>query len=138
VTGVVLSLETRNSLERVGATSMLPTVILFSLFKETGPVITGLVVSGRVGVGIGAELGSMKVSEQIDAMEVSAVNSYKFLALTRVLACIVALPLLTICADFCGIAAGWLATTLAEPLSLHLFLTMSPKMTALRRTCTRI
>src|SRR5713226_8510382 len=122
-TGVVLSLETRDSLIRFGAKSMLPAVIVFSIIKESGPVITALVVSGRVGAGIGAELGSMKVSEQIDAMEVSAVDPYKFLAATRVLACIAMLPLLTLAADFCGIFMGWLANTLAEPISLRLFLT---------------
>lgn len=121
-TGVVLSLQTRDSLTRFGAKSLLPTVIVFSLIRETGPVITGLVVSGRVGAGIGAELGSMKVTEQIDAMEASAVNPYKFLAATRVLACILALPLLTLATDFFGIVMGWIATTLAEPVSLRLFL----------------
>src|SRR3954465_8830475 len=68
-TGVVLSLETRDSLVRFGAKSMLPTVIVYSLIRESGPIITGLIVSGRIGAGIGAELGSMKVTEQIDAME---------------------------------------------------------------------
>jgi phospholipid/cholesterol/gamma-HCH transport system permease protein len=121
-TGVVLSMQTRDSLTRFGAKSMLPAVIIFSLIKETGPIITGLVVSGRVGAGIGAELGSMKVTEQIDAMEASAVDPYKFLASTRVLACVVALPLLTLVADFCGIGMGWLADTLAEPVSLRFFL----------------
>ena len=78
-TGVVLSLQTHDSLTRFGAKSMLPAVIVFSLIRESGPVITALVVSGRVGAGIGAELGSMKVTEQIDAMEASAVNPYKYL-----------------------------------------------------------
>src|SRR5271156_1013093 len=121
-TGVVLSLQTRDALTRFGAKSMLPAVIVFSLIRESGPVITGLVVSGRVGAGIGAELGSMKVTEQIDAMEASAVNPYKYLAATRVLACILMLPLLTLAADCCGILMGWVADTLAEPTSLHLFL----------------
>jgi phospholipid/cholesterol/gamma-HCH transport system permease protein len=122
-TGVVLSLETRDSLIRFGAKSLLPTVIVFSIIRESGPIITALVVSGRVGAGIGAELGSMKVTEQIDAMDVSAVNPYKFLAATRVLACISMLPLLTLAANFCGIIMGWVTTTLTEPISLHLFLT---------------
>jgi|SRR5579862_2065833 len=122
-TGVVLSLQTRDSLARFGAKSLLPAVIIFSLIKESGPVITGLVVSGRVGAGIGAELASMRVTEQIDAMEVSAVNPYKFLAATRVLACIAMLPLLTLAADSCGIIMGWVANTLAEPISLRLFMT---------------
>ena len=87
-----LSLQTRDSLTRFGAKAMLPAVIVFSLIKESGPVITALIVSGRVGAGIGAELGSMRVTEQIDAMEVSAVNPYKFLASTRVLACLLYAP----------------------------------------------
>lgn len=101
---------------------MLPAVIFYSLIKETGPIITGLVVSGRAGAGIGAELGSMRVTEQIDAMEASAVNPFKFLVATRVLACILAMPLLTLAADFCGVFVGWVATTLEEPMSLRLFL----------------
>jgi phospholipid/cholesterol/gamma-HCH transport system permease protein len=121
-TGVVMALQMHDSLTRMGAKSLLPAVILFSMVKETGPIITALVVSGRVGAGIGAELGSMKVTEQIDAMEVSAVDPYKFLAGTRVLACILMLPLLTLAADCCGIFAGWIAETLAEPISLRLFM----------------
>src|ERR1700687_2283321 len=120
--GAVLSLETRSSLVRFGAKSMLPSAILFSIVHEMGPIITGLVVSGRVGAGIGAELGSMKVTEQIDAMEASAVNPYKFLAATRILACILMLPLLTLAAEFFGIVMGWVTSTLAEPISLSRFL----------------
>jgi phospholipid/cholesterol/gamma-HCH transport system permease protein len=121
-TGVVLSLELRNSLTLFGAKSLLPAVIMFSVIKESGPIITGLVVSGRVAAGIGAELGSMKVTEQIDAIEASAVNPYKFLAATRVLACVLMLPLLTLAADFCGTLMGWVTDTLADPISLRLFL----------------
>ena len=121
-TGVVLSLETRDSLIRFGAKSLLPTVIVYSLIRESGPIITGLIVSGRIGAGIGAELGSMKVTEQIDAMEASAVDPYKYLAATRVMACIVMIPLLTVAADFFGMLTGWLANTLADPISLRLFL----------------
>jgi phospholipid/cholesterol/gamma-HCH transport system permease protein len=121
-TGAVLSLQTRDSLTRMGAGALLPTVIVFSLIKETGPIITGLIISGRVGAGIGAEIGSMKVTEQIDAMEVSAVNPYKFVVWTRVLACILMLPLLTLAADLFGILGGWAANTLTEPISLRLFI----------------
>lgn len=122
-TGVVLSLQTRDSLIRFGAKSLLPAVIIFSIAKESGPVITALIVSGRVGAGIGAELGSMKVTEQVDAMEASAVDSDKYLVATRILACILMLPLLTLASEFCGIVMGWVAQTLAEPISLKLFLT---------------
>src|SRR5882762_7275753 len=114
--GVVLSLHTRDSLIRFGAKSLLPAVIILSIVKESGPIITALVVSGRVAAGIGAELGSMKVTNQIDAMEVSAVNPYKYLAATRILACIVVMPLLTLVADAAGILVGWVANTLAEPI----------------------
>src|ERR1700689_514742 len=119
-TGVVLSLQTRDSLTRFGAKSVLPSLILLSLLKEMGPILTGLVVSGRVGAGIGAELGSMSVTEQIDAMAVSAVNPYKFLAATRILACMIVLPMLTLVTDACGILMGWVANTLAEPITLRL------------------
>ena len=121
-TGVVLSLSTRDSLVRFGAGSLLPAVIVLSLIKESGPIITALVVSGRAAAGIGAELGAMRVTEQIDAIEVSAVNPYKFLVATRVLACILMLPLLTLVTDICGIFMGWLTNTLAQPISLRLFL----------------
>lgn len=120
--GVVLSLHTRESLVRFGAKSLLPVVMVFSIIKESGPIITALVVSGRVGAGIGAQLGSMKVTEQIDAIEASAINSYKLLVVTRVVACILVLPLLTIVADFSGIMMGWLANTMIEPVSLTRFL----------------
>jgi phospholipid/cholesterol/gamma-HCH transport system permease protein len=120
--GVVLSLETRQSLIRFGAKSMLPAAIVFSIVHEMGPIVTGLIVSGRVGAGIGAELASMKVTEQIDAIEASAVNPYRLLAATRTLACILMLPLLTLAADFCGLIMGWIAQALAEPISLHQFI----------------
>jgi phospholipid/cholesterol/gamma-HCH transport system permease protein len=120
-TGVVLSLQTRDSLIHFGAKSLLPAVIFYSVIKESGPVITGLVVSGRVGAGIGAELGSMKVTEQIDAMEASAVDPLRYLAATRVMACILMLPLLTLCADFCAIVMGWIAETVVDPITLRHF-----------------
>ena len=121
-TGVVLSLEARYSLTRFGAKSLLPAAIVFSVIHETGPIITGLVVSGRVGAGIGAELASMKVTEQIDAIEASAVNPYRLLAATRILACILMLPLLTLAADFCGLLMGWITQAMVEPVSLHQFI----------------
>ena len=84
--------------------------------------MTGLLLSGRVGAGIGAEIGAMKVTEQIDAMEASAVNPYKFLVTTRVLACMLMLPLLTLVTDFFGVLMGWIASAAAEPISLRLFI----------------
>src|ERR1700730_17462794 len=118
-TGVVLSLEARYSLTRFGRKWLLPAAIVFSILHETGPIITGLVVSGRAGAGIGAELASMKVTEQIDAIEASAVNPYRLLAATRILACILMLPLLTLAADFSGLIMGWVAQAVVEPVSLR-------------------
>ncbi|MFI5096767.1 MAG: MlaE family ABC transporter permease [Candidatus Acidiferrales bacterium] len=120
--GAVLALESRYSLVRFGAKSMLPAALVYSIIRETGPIVTGLVVSGRVGAGIGAELGSMKVTEQIDAIEASGVNPFKFLAFTRIVACILMLPLLTLVADFCGVLFGWIAEALVEPVSFLSFL----------------
>lgn len=120
--GVVLSMEARSSLTRFGARSLFPSAIVYSVVQEMGPIITGLVVSGRVGAGIGAELASMKVSEQIDALEVSAVSPFRFLAVPRVLACMLMMPLLTVAADFCGLMLGWFTESLAEPLSLRQFI----------------
>ena len=127
--GVVLSLQSRQSLTRFGAKSLLPAAIVFSIIHEIGPIITALVVAGRVGAGIGAELASMKVTEQVDAIEASAVNPYRLLAAPRILACILMLPLLTLAADLCGLVMGWVAQALVEPLSLHQFITSGFKGT---------
>ena len=120
--GVVLSMEASSSLTRFGAKSLLPSAIVYSVIQEMGPIITGLVVSGRVGAGIGAQLASMKVTEQIDAIEASAINPYRLLAATRILACILMLPLLTLAADACGLFMGWSTQSLSGPLSLQHFI----------------
>jgi phospholipid/cholesterol/gamma-HCH transport system permease protein len=120
--GVVLSMETRATMTQFGAKVLLPVSVVYAVIQEMGPIITGLVVSGRVGAGIGAELASMKVTEQIDAIEASAINPYRYLAATRILACILMLPLLTIAADAGGLLMGWVAQTLVEPISFHQFM----------------
>jgi phospholipid/cholesterol/gamma-HCH transport system permease protein len=120
--GVVISLEARYSLSRFGAKSMFPATLVYSVIQVMGPIMTGLVVSGRVGAGIGAELASMKVTEQIDAIEASAINPYRLLAATRILACILMLPLLTLAADSCALLTGWFAQAMVEPLSFHQFI----------------
>jgi phospholipid/cholesterol/gamma-HCH transport system permease protein len=119
--GVVLSMEASSSLTRFGAKSMLPSAIVYSVVQEMGPIITGLVVSGRVGAGIGAELASMAVTEQIDAIEASAINPLRLLAAPRILACILMLPLLTLGADACGVIMGWFTQSLTDPISLRHF-----------------
>jgi phospholipid/cholesterol/gamma-HCH transport system permease protein len=107
--GVVLSMHTRSSLARFGAEALIPAGLAISLVRETGPLVTGLLLSGRIGAGIGAELGAMKVTEQIDALEAVAVDSFRYLAVTRVIACVIALPLLTTVMNFSGITGGYLA-----------------------------
>lgn len=119
--GSVLSMHSRSTLERFGAESMIPAALAFALVKETGPLVTALLVSGRVGAGIGAELGGMRVTEQIDALESLAVNSFKYLVVTRVIACVVAVPLLTILMDFSGLAGGFLAETAVSGTSFSYY-----------------
>lgn len=119
--GVVLSMHTRASLERFGAEAMIPAGLAIALIRETGPLVTALLVAGRVGAGIGAELGAMKVTEQIDALEAVAVDSFKFLAVTRILACILALPILTTIANICGIVGGFVAETTISGMSWQLY-----------------
>ncbi len=119
--GIVLSMHTRASLERFGAESLIPTGLAIALIRETGPLTAGLLLSGRVGAGIGAELGAMKVTEQIDALEASAVDSFKFLAVTRVVACVIAVPLLTTVMDFAGIFGGFVAENVVSGMSFRLY-----------------
>ena len=121
--GVVLSMHTRASLERFGAESMIPAGLAMALVRETGPLTAALLLSGRIGAGIGAEIGAMKVTEQIDALEASAVDSFRYLVVTRVVACIIALPLLTTIMNFSGIIGGFLAETAATGMGLQLYFT---------------
>ena len=119
--GVVLSMHTRASLERFGAEAMIPAGLAIALIRETGPLTAGLLISGRVGAGIGAEIGAMRVTEQIDALEAVAVDSFKYLAVTRILACIIAMPLLTTIMDFCGIFGGFVAEASISGMSPQLY-----------------
>jgi phospholipid/cholesterol/gamma-HCH transport system permease protein len=119
--GVVLSMHTRASLERFGAEAMIPAGLAIALIRETGPLTTGLLVAGRVGAGIGAEIGAMKVSEQIDALEANAVDAFKYLAVTRILALMLVMPLLTIVMDFAGILGGYLAEAAVSGMSWRMY-----------------
>ena len=121
--GVVLSMHTRASLERFGAESMIPAGLAIALVRETGPLTAGLLLSGRIGAGIGAELGAMKVTEQIDALEATAIDSFRYLVVTRVIACVIALPILTTLMNFAGMVGGFLAETTATGMSLTLYFT---------------
>ncbi|HEY8550115.1 MAG TPA: ABC transporter permease [Vicinamibacterales bacterium] len=117
--GVVLSMHTRASLERFGAESLIPAGLAIALVRETGPLVAGLLLSGRIGAGIGAELGAMKVTEQIDALEAIAIDSFKYLVVTRVAACMIALPILTTVMNFCGILGGYFAETVITGMSFE-------------------
>ncbi|HSK11392.1 MAG TPA: ABC transporter permease [Vicinamibacterales bacterium] len=121
--GVVMSMHTRVTLQRFGAEAMIPAGLGISVIAEIGPLVTGLLMAGRAGAGIGAELGAMKVTEQIDALEAVAVDAFRFLSVTRVAACVVALPLLTVTMDFAAIAGGYLAETVISGMSFQLYLT---------------
>jgi phospholipid/cholesterol/gamma-HCH transport system permease protein len=121
--GVVMSLHTRATLERFGAESMIPAGLAIALIRETGPLTAGLLLAGRIGAGIGAELGAMRVTEQIDALEASAVDAFRYLVVTRVIACLVALPILTTIMNFAGILGGYVAELAASGMSLQLYFT---------------
>jgi phospholipid/cholesterol/gamma-HCH transport system permease protein len=119
--GIVLSMHTRASLERFGAESMIPAGLALALVRETGPLTAALLLSGRIGAGSGAELGAMRVTEQIDALEASAVDSFKYLVVTRTVACIIAVPILTTVMNFCGMFGGFIAEHAATGMSLRLY-----------------
>jgi phospholipid/cholesterol/gamma-HCH transport system permease protein len=123
--GVVLSLHTRASLARFGAEALIPAGLAIALVRETGPLTAGLLLAGRIGAGIGAELGAMKVTEQIDALEASAVDSFKYLVVTRVVACVIALPLLTSLMNFTGMLGGFAAETSITGVPLGAYLTQA-------------
>lgn len=120
--GAVLALQTQASMAQFGATSLVPEAVSFGVFKDVGPLVTGLLMSGRVGAGIGAQLAGMRVTEQIDAFESLAVDSFKYLVVTRMAACVIALPVLTVIFDFAGIAGGWVISAISLHFSLKLYL----------------
>ena len=121
IMGLVLTIQSRPALMKFGAVSMLPGMVAFSLIREIGPVITALLCAGKIGSGMGAELGSMKVTEQIDAMEVSATNPVKFLVVTRVIAATLMIPLLIFYADALGIVGSWVGANIKGDVSFVLF-----------------
>jgi len=121
IMGLVLTIQSRPILIDFGAVSMLPGMVSISLVREMGPVITALICAGKVGSGIGAELGSMRVTEQIDAMEVSSINPMRFLVVTRVLAATIMIPLLVLYADFLGILGSYVGVNIKGDVSFSLF-----------------
>jgi len=122
ILGLVLGMQTQPVLARFGAEMFLPGTIALSVIRELGPVLTALIFAGRVGSGIGAELGSMRVTEQIDAMEVSAVDPFRYLVVTRVIATTLMLPLLTIYVDFIALIGGYIAVIITQNLTFAYYI----------------
>jgi len=121
--GAVLTLHTRSTLVTFGAASLIPTIQALAFFVEIGPLVVALLVAGRVGSGIGAVLANMRATEQIDGIESLSIDSFKFLVVPRIVACVLALPLLTLFMDFSGLLGGFLAERAASGISFQLFLT---------------
>jgi len=125
IIGLVLTIQARPALVSFGAVAMLPNMVALSLIKEMGPVITALICAGKIGSGMGAEIGSMKVTEQIDAMEVSSTNPMRYLIVTRVLAATLMIPLLVLYADILGIFGSWVGVNIKGDVNYVLFFTQS-------------
>ena len=121
IIGLVLAMQSQPVLQKFGATDFLPATVSLSVIRELGPVITALIFAGRVSSGIGAELGSMRVTEQIDAMEVSAINPFKYLVVTRVIATTMILPILTIFVIFLALIGGYIAVIITENMSFQYY-----------------
>ncbi len=122
VTGIVFTKQSRPSLAAFGATSWLPSLITIALIRSLAPLVTALICAGKVGSSIGAELGSMKVTEQIEAMEVSAINPFKFLVVTRTLATTLMVPTLMMYCAFVGMLGSFLNVRGNEGVSLAGFI----------------
>ena len=121
--GVVMSLHTRSTLVQFGAEAQIPTFQAMAFFNEIGPLVAALLVAGRVGAGIGAQLANMRATEQIDAIETLSIDSFKFLVVTRIVACTLMMPLLTIFMDAMGVLGGFASEHVIPHLSWQLYFT---------------
>src|SRR5665648_407211 len=121
IVGIVFTKQSRPSLEDFGATSWLPSLIGIAIVKALGPLVTALICAGKVGSSIGAELGSMKVTEQIDAMEVSSINPFKYLVVTRVVATTIAIPILALYCSFVALYGSYVNVHAEETSSIISF-----------------
>lgn len=122
IMGLVMTMQLRPSMVRYGVEKMIPAMVCIAIIREIGPVITGLIFAGKIGSSIGAELGSMRVTEQIDAMEVSGTNPFKYLVVTRTLAATLMLPVLVVLADAISLYGSYLGVNMYEVLSFRLFM----------------
>ncbi|WP_113922253.1 MlaE family ABC transporter permease [Cognataquiflexum aquatile] len=121
IMGLVLTIQSRPTLVEFGAESYLPSMVSVSLIREIAPVITALICAGKIGSGMGAELGSMRVTEQIDAMEVSGTNPFKYLVVTRVMAATLMVPVLSSLANAISLYGGYLGVNIRGQVSWHLY-----------------
>jgi phospholipid/cholesterol/gamma-HCH transport system permease protein len=121
IVGIVFTKQSRPSLEEFGATSWLPSLIGIAVVRALGPLVTALICAGKVGSSIGAEIGSMKVTEQIEAMEVSAINPFKYLVVTRVIASTIAIPILAMYCSFVGLIGSYINIHSMEATSILVF-----------------
>ncbi|MDB5271427.1 MAG: transporter permease [Hymenobacter sp.] len=122
IMGLVITMRLRPTMVQFGAEAWIPTMVGITIIREMGPIITGLMVAGKVSSNIGAELGSMRVTEQIDAMEVSGTNPFKYLVVTRVVATTLMVPVLSILADAISLSGAYLGVRLHGDTSLPLFI----------------
>lgn len=122
VTGIVFTKQSRPSLETFGASSWLPSLVAIAFIRALAPLVTALIVAGKVGSNIGAELGSMRVTEQIDAMEVSATNPFKFLVATRIIATTIMVPVLVLYTGLVGMVGSFLNVHQHEETSFPAFI----------------
>ncbi|MCC5907570.1 MAG: ABC transporter permease [Balneolaceae bacterium] len=125
VIGLVLTIQARPVLAEFGAVSLLPGMVALSIIREMGPVVTALICAGKIGSGMGAELGSMKVTEQIDAMEVSSTNPIRFLVVPRVMAATLMIPILVLYADALGILGSWAGANIKGEVNFVLFISQA-------------
>lgn len=121
IMGLVLTIQSRPTLVEFGAQSLLPAMVSVSLVREISPVITALICAGKIGSGMGAELGSMRVTEQIDAMDVSGTNPFKYLVVTRVMAATLMLPVLSSLSNAVSLYGGYLGANIRGQVSWHLY-----------------
>lgn len=121
IMGLVITIQSRPTLVEFGAEAWLPKMVSVSLVREIAPVITALICAGKIGSGIGAELGSMKVTEQIDAMEVSGTNPFKYLVATRIMAATLTIPILVVLADAVSLYGGYLGANIRGVVSWNLY-----------------
>ncbi len=121
IMGLVLTMQLRPTMIEYGVESQIPVIVAIAIVREIGPVITALIFAGKIGSSIGAELGSMKVTEQIDAMEVSGTNPFKYLVVSRVLATTIMLPVLVMLSDAISLYGAYLGVNIRGMTSFHFF-----------------